>query len=124
MANNQLQNVNSKSLTDSLLNEKFNALPPETQNQLAQYAAQKKIDMEAQIVKENFQTRIADIDCQRHIETFAQQQRDCLNNKGSSRITPDIKTATGNMRIESKTAGAGCLLPLLGMILLFTMIIF
>lgn len=124
MANNQLQNVNSKSLTDSLLNEKFNALPPETQNQLAQYAAQKKIDIEAQIVRDNLQTRNADNDCQRHIETFAQQQRDCLNNKGSSRITTDIKTATGNMRIESKTAGAGCLLPLLGMILLFTIIVF
>lgn len=124
MANNQLQNVNSKSLTDSLLNEKFNALPPETQNQLAQYAAQKKIDIEAQMVRDSLQTRNADNDCQRHIETFAQQQRDCLNNKGSSRITTDIKTATGNMRIESKTAGAGCLLPLLGMILLFTMIVF
>lgn len=124
MANNQLQNINSKSLTDSLLNEKFNALPPETQNQLAQYAAQKKIDIEAQMVRDNLQTRNADNDCQRHIETFAQQQRDCLNNKGSSRITTDIKTATGNMRIESKTAGAGCLLPLLGMILLFTMIVF
>lgn len=124
MANNQLQNINSKSLTDSLLNEKFNALPPETQNQLAQYAAQKKIDIEAQMVRDSLQTRNADNDCQRHIETFAQQQRDCLNNKGSSRITTDIKTATGNMRIESKTAGAGCLLPLLGMILLFTMIVF
>lgn len=124
MANNQLQNINSKSLTDSLLNEKFNALPPETQNQLAQYAAQKKIDIEAQMVRDNLQTRNADNDCQRHIETFAQQQRDCLNNKGSSRITTDIKTATGNMRIESKTAGVGCLLPLLGMILLFTMIVF
>ena len=124
MANNQLQNINSKSLTDSLLNEKFNALPPETQNQLAQYAAQKKIDIEAQMVRDSLQTRNADNDCQRHIETFAQQQRDCLNNKGSSRITTDIKTATGNMRIESKTAGAGCLLLLLGMILLFTMIVF
>lgn len=124
MANNQLQNINSKSLTDSLLNEKFNALPPETQNQLAQYATQKKIDIEAQMVRDSLQTRNADNDCQRHIETFAQQQRDCLNNKGSSRITTDIKTATGNMRIESKTAGAGCLLPLLGMILLFTMIVF
>lgn len=110
MANNQLQNINSKSLTDSLLNEKFNALPPETQNQLAQYAAQKKIDIEAQMVRDSLQTRNADNDCQRHIETFAQQQRDCLNNKGSSRITTDIKTATGNMRIESKSAGAGCLL--------------
>ena len=122
MANNQLQNVNSKSLTDSLLNEKFNALPPETQNQLAQYAAQKKIDIEAQIVRDNLQTRNADNDCQRHIETFAQQQRDCLNNKGSSRITTDIKTATGNMRIESKTAGVGCLLPLVGMIALFSLL--
>lgn len=122
MAKNQLQNINSNSLTDSLLNEKLNALPSEAQNDLVQYAAKMKMDMEAQIVKENFQTRIADIDCQRHIETFAQQQRDCLNNKGSSKITTDIKTATGNMRIESKTAGVGCLLPLVGMIALFSLL--
>ena len=101
MAKNQLQNINSNSLTDSLLNEKLNALPSEAQNDLVQYAAKMKMDMEAQIVKENLQTRNADIDCQRHIETFAQQQRDCLYNKGSSKITTDIKTATGNMRIES-----------------------
>lgn len=124
MANDQLRNLNTTSLTDSLLKEKFNSLPQESQNQLAQYAAQKKIELEAQIVKDNMQTRNADIDCQRHIETFAQQQRDCLNNKGSSKITSDIKTATGNMRIESKTSGVGCLLPLLGMLMLFLFMLF
>lgn len=118
MANNQLQNLNTTSLTDSLLKEKFNSLPQESQNQLAQYAAQKKIELEAQLVRSNMQTRNADIDCQRHIDAFAQQQRDCLNNKGSSKISSDIKTATGNMHIESKTAGAGCLLPILGMLIL------
>lgn len=123
MADNKLQNLSPSTLTDSLLKEKFNSLPAEAQNQLAQYAAQKKLDLEAQIVRDNIQTRNADIDCQRHIEAFAQQQRDCLNNKGSSRITSDIKTATGNMRIESKTAGAGCLLPLLGMLILFLFIL-
>ncbi len=115
MAENQLQKLQNNSLSNTLIKEKFNALPKEQQNQLTEFALEKRLELEHKITESSIDTRNADIAYQRHMEALSQAQREHYE-KGSSVVSSDIKTEAGHMRIESKTGGmrnVGCLLPVI-----------
>lgn len=104
MNNNELQKTNSSPSTfsDNLLQEKFKSLPKETQNALAELAAEKEIEFGSRIKNDMVTNRNADINTSRHIETTKRMQQDRFT-KGTDRTISDIKTSSGNIRIESKS---------------------
>lgn len=112
MSNMQLEKIKNNTVSDNLIKNKFNTLSKEQQDQLTQLAVEKRISFESQIMQSNIDAQNADIDCQRHMETLSRAQREHYS-KGATKINSDIKTSSGNMHIESKTGGVGCLLPII-----------
>lgn len=107
MSNNQIQPTNTTSnlptsFSDNLLSEKFNTLPPETQNALAKMAAEEKIKLDSQITQDMIKHRNAQLDIDRHINVAHQLAHE-QSAKRTDRIISDVETASGNMRIESKS---------------------
>ena len=104
MNKNELQKNTSSSATfsDRLLQDKFKNLPQETQSALAELAAEKEIELGSRIKNDMVTNRNADINTERHIETAKRIQQDRFT-KGTDKTISEIKTSSGNMRIESKS---------------------
>lgn len=100
----ELQNYNASSdnLTNQLITKKFNSLPENMQNELAQKAAETKIGLERQVVEDSMRQRNAQMNVDMHIQAVTDMNH-LRSAKGSDKITSDIKTTTGNMHIESKS---------------------
>lgn len=103
MSNNQLQNVNNNtpSFSDGLLRE-THKLPEETQNELRKYAARKQIESEFELREAKLKEVEVSSDMYKHMQARKQMQMDSFT-KGADKITTDIDTNTGHIKIESRS---------------------
>ncbi|PWM79545.1 MAG: hypothetical protein DBY32_01360 [Phascolarctobacterium sp.] len=104
MSNNQIQKVNNTPTTfsDDLLSAKFQNLPEDMQNALAKMVAEEKIKLDTQVTQDMIKHRNAQLDIDKHINVAHELARE-NGVKRADKIVSDVKTASGNMRIESKS---------------------
>jgi len=104
MSNKEIQNINNTSTpnyTGYLLKDTAN-LPEESQNALREYAAKKQIDSEFDIMDAKLKEATSVSDIQKHLYARKEMQMDSFT-KGADKITTNIETPSGNMKIESRS---------------------
>lgn len=92
----------SGDLSSQLIQKKFNELPEETQNALAEYAAKKRLELEAKSTEDYMTNRNAEENIDNHIRTAEALSRSRYT-KGTDTVNSNIKTSSGTMNIQSKS---------------------
>lgn len=93
------------SLSDSLIQQRFNTLPDDTKDALAQFAAEKQIEVESKVKDDWRKEQNADAAVDRFLRSAHDMSR--IQNDGriynSQRISQDIQTASGTLHMETSS---------------------
>lgn len=112
--NNQNQYTNNSSvvirnrnmsLSDSLIQQRFNALPDETKDALAQFAAEKQIEVESKIKDDWRKEQNADAAVDRFLRSAHDMNR-IQSDRGvfnSQHLRQDVQTASGTLHMETSS---------------------
>ena len=91
--------------TGSFVKKAVESLDTESRRDIANYAAKKAVDLEAKKYEQEMDLDAATRDIENHIDAFEMLNKDGRLTR--NKLTSDLKSGAGNMRLESKS-GASC----------------
>ncbi len=122
----QTTNNNSLSIVDVFNSQEYKALPTETQLELAKFMAEKNIEFNAEQKRYILEHASSEHDIAAYLNFLDQQNSIDANAKGITIRYDSHETKTPTGKISSKTthatASSGCLIPVLGTLLLLATI--
>lgn len=95
--------LQSQSFSDQLIAAKFNTLPEETQQALAEFAAKGQLDLAAKLKND----QLTHVNAQSDIDKFINMQHDLAhigNGENNYKSSLDVKTTTGNIHVERQSS--------------------